>query len=106
MTRYEYYIKKLRSGHLRNEDTRIILSFQRKVSYITLEERDRARKLIKEKNINLNILGLTFYRIQEKPAFRYNMYCKKITDCLTNEQWELLKKYYNSVADKTDEEVQ
>lgn len=103
MVRYEYYIKKLRGGCLRNEDTRIILKFQRKVSYVTIEERDEARQIIKDKNINLNILGLSFIRVKDKPAFHYNMYCKKVTDCITDDQWHLLKKYYNSIADETDE---
>ena len=105
MTRYEYYIKEARGGKLRSEDLRVILIFGRNINYVNELEKQEARRLISDKHINLNILGVTFLhpsKKEQKPAYRYNTWCKSITDCLSQEQWELLYRYYSSAVDASD----
>lgn len=101
MTKYEYYIKQTRGGHLRPEDLRIILMLGRNIEYPTPTQINDAEKLIKEKNINLSVLGVSFLKGDIKNCVRYyNAYCKKVTGCITAEQWTLLKVYYSSISDK------
>lgn len=102
MTRYEYYIKETRGGKLRSEDLRVILIFRRNINYVNEDEKQEARKLINDKHININILGITFLHKEQKPAYQYNMWCKSINDCLSQEQWELLYRYYSSAVDTSD----
>lgn len=102
MTRYEYYIKKARGGKLRSEDLRVILIFGRNINYVNELEKQEARRLISAKHINLNILGVTFLHKEQKPSYRYNMWCKSVTDCLSQEQWYLLYRYYSSAVDASD----
>ena len=105
MTRYEYYIKEERGGKLRSEDLRVILIFGRNINYVNELEKQEARRLISSKHINLNILGVTFLHNDQKPAYRYNTWCKSVTDCLSQEQWELLYRYYSSAVDASDRGV-
>ena len=105
MTRYEYYIKEARGGKLRREDLRVILIFGRNINYVTPLEKQEARTLISAKHINLNILGITFLHPSKKehrPAYHYNVWCKSVTDCLSQEQWDLLYRYYSSAVDASD----
>ena len=97
MTKYEYYIKEARGGKLRPEDLRVILMFGRNIEYPTPSEEEEASRLISEKHINLSVLGASFLAAKNG-AKRYNGYCKKVTDCLSSAQYDLLKKYYSSIA--------
>ena len=102
MTRYEYYIKEARGGKLRSEDLRVILIFGRNINYVNELEKQEARRLISAKHINLNILGVTFLHKDQKPAYQYNMWCNSVTNCLSQEQWKLLYRYYSSAVDASD----
>lgn len=112
MTRYEYYVKKSRDGHLRNEDVRLILVLGRNIEYPTLKQKEEALKIIKEKNINVSVFGVSMMRARsvnkdgDKAGVKYyNCFCKRVNDCITREQWETVRLYYCSAVDKTDTEV-
>lgn len=105
MTKYEYFIKKARGGHLRPEDLRVILMLGRNIEYPSAEQKREAEELIKEKDINLSIFGVSLLKGDTKNCVRYyNAYCKKVTDCLSIEQWLMLKIYYSSISEKRGDE--
>ena len=105
MVKYEYYIKKARGGSLRPEDLRIILMLSRNVEYPSVKEVTEAERIIEEKQVNINVLGISLLRGENKNGVGYyNNYCKKVTDCLSVDQWKLLKKYYGSIYEKRDDD--
>lgn len=73
----------------------------RNIDYPSVNEIAEAEELIKEKDINLNILGISFLRGDDSKGVRYyNVYVKQIAKCLSIDQWKMLKKYYSSIFEK------
>jgi len=95
ITKFEHYMRESARDQLDNFDLAVILRFSEgDHSDLTEKEEAEAVKLIKDKEINIQLLCMVYY--QKGGPRQYNIYTRAVWRCLSNKQWNLLERYYRS----------
>ncbi len=104
ITRLEKYIRELQDGKLSVLDTAVIKSFQSNPPD-PWDEKDAkdVENMIKTKNINVQDLMYCYRNRIMNSKFdgrrHYNATRKKVSECISNEQYKILENYFRGLVD-------
>lgn len=104
ITRLEKYIRELQDDKLSVLDTAVIKSFQQcSGNPLTEEEIKDIENMIKTKNVNVQDLMVCYRNKIMNSRFdgrrHYNATRKKISECISNEQYKILENYFRGLVD-------
>lgn len=104
ITRLEKYIREIQENKLSVLDTAVLNSFQSNPGDpLTEEDVKDVENMIKTKNVNVQDLMFCYRNKIMNSKFdgrrHYNATRKKISECISNEQYKILENYFRGLVD-------
>lgn len=99
MTRFEKSLREeLKDSKLQRIDI-IVINMMDNCSHMCCSpaEIEYAERLIREKQIKTSDISLIYYSGGNNKHYNGNV--KRVTNCITRDQWQLLRKYYSGYSE-------